>query len=342
MRLLILLLAVIALTGAQLPGQAALANAPDGASEAVPLKLKIHRNWSIRLPAEQWRPVGTGFELNGIGQTFRAHLDGRALAVDSDADGNVDVRIEGEGGHLVLQSGDHRYAVRVKRVNGEWCFAPAGAMRGSIAGTRVRIIDQNNNGRFGDVGEDALVVGKGKVASLLSRVVSIDGQLFSIDVAADGSRLDVAPYTGEVATLDVSATTKGKVLAAVVTSADGQFSFGFSARDQALQVPVGDYTLHSGIIALGGNTVRIKAGRSKPVALTKGSRAALAFGGPVRAEFTYRRVGRELTFDPNAIWFYGANGEEYYGWNPLGKSPKISLHVKSGREIAQAYFPGSC
>ena len=38
----------------------------------------------------------------------------------------------------------------------------------------------------------------------------------------------------------------------------------------------------------------------------------------------------------------GSAGEEYYGWNPLGKSPRITLHTKSGKEIVEAYFAGSC
>ena len=91
----------------------------------------------------------------------------------------------------------------------------------------------------------------------------------------------------------------------------------------------------------GGNTVRVKSGRSKSVSLPKDGKGSLSWGGPVTAEFAYVRKGDEIEFNPNAIWYYGKNGEEYYGWTPLGKSPKITLNTTSGRELAQAYFPGS-
>lgn len=315
---------------------------PDDVANNVPLKMKVYRKWSIKLPSEQWSTVGTGFNLkSGVGADFKAHLEGTALAVDIDADGKIDVKVETPEGHLILVNGDRRYAVRVKNEKSQWHFAPACVMLGKIGETKIKLIDQNNNGRFDDFGKDAMVVGNGKVASLLSKVVSIDSKLFELKIDANGANLSYSPYTGPVATLKLDATCKGKIVASVVQSKDGQYSFGFSGAKNELTVPVQDYVLHSGIISFGGNTVKVKTGKSKPVNLKADTTAAMTWGGPVRAEFTYAREGNEVKFDPSQIWFYGNAGEEYYSWSPLGKSPKITLNATSGRELAQASFPGS-
>ena len=69
----------------------------------------------------------------------------------------------------------------------------------------------------------------------------------------------------------------------------------------------------------------------------------LAWGGPAKAEFAYEAAGSELKFDPKAIWFYGAKNEEYKNWNPVGKSPLITVVDRStGAVIAETRFPGSC
>ncbi|MFT7619839.1 MAG: hypothetical protein ACI97A_003496 [Planctomycetota bacterium] len=315
---------------------------PDDVANNVPLKMKVYRKWSIKLPSEQWSTVGTGFNLKaGVGADFKAHLDGTALAVDIDADGKIDVKVETPQGHLILANGDRRYAVRVKTENSQWRFAPACVMMGKIGDTKVKLIDQDNNGRFNDFGKDAMVVGNGKVASLLSKVISIDSKLVELKIDADGSNLSYSPYTGPVASLKLDATCKGKIVASVVQSKDGQYSFGFSGAQNELQVPAQDYALHSGIISFGGNTVKVKMGKSKSINLAADGSGVITWGGPVRAEFTYVREGDKVNFDPSKIWFYGSAGEEYFGWSPLGKSPKITLNSTSGRELAQASFPGS-
>ena len=39
---------------------------------------------------------------------------------------------------------------------------------------------------------------------------------------------------------------------------------------------------------------------------------------------------------------YGAAGEQYSGWNPIGKSPEFTVKEKgSGAELARAVFAGS-
>jgi hypothetical protein len=322
--------------------QYALPAAPTGSTK-VDLQTKIYRSWKIRLPAESWRPVGKGLTVAGWGDTlFRAQLDGTSLVLDTDADGKLDTTVASEGGVIALTKGARRLAIRL-RSKPDWSFAPASVKSGEIEGTRVRLIDQDNNGRFDDFGADAMVVGIGNSASFLSKVVRVADKLYAITVAADGAGLTYAPYTGATSQIDFKVLTKGKVLAAVLRSSDQQYSFDVSQARTAIRVPAGRYLIHSGLLSFGGNKVSVRTGRSKPIVLAADAAAEVRFGGPIDVEFGYRvQAGNKFEFSPDAIWYYGRGGEEYHDWQPLGKSPLITVDDRQGKRIAEVIFPPSC
>ena len=324
-----------------LAGGAAAQALPE--SGVVELKTKIQRRQKLLLPGETASAVATGFLFeSGLGANFRADVDGEALLIDADADGVLETRVEGDDGFVVLEHGGRRYGVSLTKQR-EWRFVSGSVVQGEVAGTKVRVVDQNHNGRFDDVGEDALVVGSGRAASFLSEVVSIAGQLRKIDVAADGSELSFSPYTGEVGKLSLHAVTDGKVRAAVLTSTDGRYSVHLSKHDVEVLVPAANYELHSGVLSLAGSRVDMARGRSKAFSVTATGVEELSWGGPAKAEFAYQESGGQLTFDPKAIWFYGAKNEEYKNWNPIGKSPLITVVDRAtGEVIAETRFPGSC
>jgi hypothetical protein len=307
------------------------------------LAVKIRRSQKLILPNESPTPVATGFRFaDGLGAEFRADIDGEALLIDTDGDGTLETRIEGEDGFAVLVAGERRYGVSLT-AKPEWSFTVGSAVVGEIDGTRIQVLDQNHNGRFDDVGEDALVVGNGRAAGYLSDIVDVNGVLLEIQVAPDGSKLSWNRYTGETATLVASANTEGKVLAAVLKSANGRTSVHLSKTNAELRVPAGEYFLDSGVLSLAGSRVKMRTGRSESFTVAAGERHELEWGGPVKAEFSYEKNGGELAFSPNEIWFYGAEGEEYFGWNPVGKSPRITVaDADTGRELTVGYFPGSC
>ena len=108
-------------------------------------------------------------------------------------------------------------------------------------------------------------------------------------------------------------------------------------------VPAGDYVLAWGELGLGQSRATIRAGRSAPMSVAAGGVTSTTWGGPVKAEFAYARQADKVNFSPDHIWYYGDKGEEYLGWTPLGKSPKIVIDDgTTGRQIAETYFPGSC
>lgn len=321
-------------------GAAAPAQENSSGASSIDLRHKTQRKWKLKLPREEFTPVGTALRI--LGSTFKTKMSGTALEIDTDGDGALDVKVDGTQAVVTLRGRDGQYAVRLVEKGG-WKYAASGVMAGKLRGTRIRLIDQNNNGRYDDYGKDAMIVGRGKSASFLSRTVNVGGELLSIDVAENGQRIGFRPYAGETGSLTLSCDTKAKVLGAVVRSVDGDHSFDVTHAKDGLRVPTGRYELVCGEIGLGSNRVKFATGRAKPIAVAKDADTSVGWGGPVRAEFAYRRRGGEVGLSPNEVWYYGAAGEQYVSWVPLGKSPKFTIfNRKTGREIAQAYFPGTC
>lgn len=310
----------------------------------VTLKHKVYRTWDFSLPAEAFVPVGTSVSFGAtMGRDFGASLDGTTLVIDSDGDGEVDTRAEGEKARVTLRGTDSTYSMRLVN-RGEWYRAPGGMMIGKIEGKRIRLIDQNNNGSYSDMGKDAMIIGRRKVATFLSRVVNIDGRLFEIDPSSNGTSLKYRPFEGPSGSLSLAAPdNRGKILSAILKSEDGLFSFDLSGDDDAFVLPAGNYSIEAGSIGLGESRVQVRRGRSEWIRISAGQDASASWGGPVLAEFAYRRKGGSIDLSPSNIWYYGVMGEEYFGWAPNGKSPKILVSSrKTGRQIAEAYFPGSC
>lgn len=324
-----------------------LLGAPPGGPgpEIVPLAHKRHRDWSIQLPAETFTPVRDGIRL-GEGRFFAAALDGTGLRLDLDGDGAMDVTLEGEGGSVLLRGADgFRYAARLVQGVDGWAFAAGGAMTGTAEGVKVAVIDQDNDGVYGEVGEDAVLVGRGTTATWLGRTLSVGGRLHTVRVAEDGSELSLEPYAGETGRLGVvqGFEGEGRILSAVVRSLDGEHCLDLAAYDEAVEVPAGRYRLLSGSIGLSTMAVAVGPGGSPAVEVAAGGDAVLAWGGPVRAEFAFQRSGDQLAFSPDHVWYFGANGEEYTKWWPVGKSPVFTVTDETTeQEVARAMFPGSC
>lgn len=316
-------------------------------SERVELAYRAYRDWSFELPAERWSRVST--ELPG---GFAVELEGTALRVDADGDGEPEQLVEGRVDDAGVRSAlavcrGEDGSPRVFRLRDEgagWTCAPSGAISGHVAGTKVTVIDQDNDGRFDGYGTDALVLGTGKRAHFLSRVVNLGGALHRLDVEADGSALEHAPYEGRTGVLDLTTSldAEAKLLTAVVRGEDGRHSFDLAGTEEGLRVPAGRYELHSGSFGLGRARVWVTRGDAESLVVPAGGRVELDWGGPVRAEFAYRRRGDELAFHPDHVWYYGAAGERYVGWQPIGESPEFRvLERESGTELAKAVFPGS-
>lgn len=349
LRVVTVALLAIASAPAALATETALAaETPADDARTIELRHRTLRDWDLILPAPKWNPVATGIDFERTrGLRFAAGLEGTTLRLDTDADGSLDVNTVDDEAivSLKVKRGDEtfKYAVRLIDHQG-WHYRSTGVLEGHVGSTRIRLIDQNNNGSFADVGVDAMIVGRSQYASFLSEVVSIDGRLQRLTIDDRANTLRLEPYTGKQGRFSLAkCETKAKVLSAVIQSADARYSFDLADAESGIELPTGHYAIVTGALGIGESRVSFETGRSQMLSIRAGEETSLNWGGPVAAEFAYQRQGDELVLSPDRVWYYGKLGELYHGWDPIGKSPRFVVRaLKTGREIAEAFFPGTC
>lgn len=317
-------------------------HAQEDQAKSTKLKYKSISKWNYQLPSETFTPVNGTI---AVGDGFATEIDGAALAVDTNSDGKPDEKAKGVAGQITLKGGKgglaHDYSLRLVNEGG-WKWASSGVLVGKVAGEKIALIDQDNNGRFNDFGSDAMIVGKGDAASYLSKIVNVKNSLYEIEFNEDGSELIYKPYTGKVGKLDLVSQyeAKGKLTSVVVRNDSGDLSFELSGAKRGMDLPEGLYSIVAGKIEMGKESALIRTGECKPIRVTSEEPAIFAWGGPIRAEFTYDRQGEDVTFSPSSLWFFGKAGEEYHTWIPDGAPPKFVIKDEKGREIETATFGG--
>jgi hypothetical protein len=310
------------------------------------LKYREHKNFNFVLPEDVWTPAAGGMRVQHPGGgSFVTVKDGVKMAVDTTGDGQTNDVVKGSKGFLRFQSSANgskfRYAARFKGGNGTYTYQSSCSMSGTVGGVPITLFDLNNNGQFGEVGTDAMIVGKGRAAGYVSKVITHGGNLFKLEVTADGTSATVSPYEGAAGTINLAAGFKarGKLEAVIVSDGNGN-TFNVAGR-AAVTVPVGDYTIVAGTVKKGSATARIRAGKMDPVQVTADGAARLQWGGPLMAEFSHTLGAGKVTVDPKDLRYYGQAGEEYYGWAPDAKSPKFKVHdPATGREVGGFIFAG--
>lgn len=315
--------------------------------EKATLTYKSCPKWTIDLPKETMSPVNGVIPIAHTGGNgFAALIDGTALAVDTNADGRPDVKAKGTKAFMTLKGKNdlgREFAYSVRLVNeGGWKFAASGMMIGRVKGVDVRLIDQDNNGRYNDFGIDAMIVGSGDAASFLSKIVNLDGELYALDVSTDGAEISLAKFDGESGTLNLSAyETQGDLASAVVSSMDDSVSFNLANAKQGIRVPTGEYKIVHGTVVAGSESAVIRAGKMKNLVVKSGEATNLAWGGPLRAEVTWTHQNGTLTIAPENLAYYGKAGEQYTNWKPDGQTPTFIVNdAKTGKEITKARFGG--
>lgn len=341
---------LLAAAGAALAFDGEAAVTDEASAQVASLSFKALKDWDIIVPNEVWTSITDSLPIPLAGiEGFAAEQVGpMKLRVDTNADGKVDKDIRGADGFVVLQAKDEAgnaqsYAVRFVNEGGKYKYSVSGVMSGKLNGTAIELVDRNGNGRYDDYGQDAIAVGNAKGASLLSRVVNADDELFQIEVAADGSQITYRPYTGPTAKVDVSSKhdCRGKLLSAVISSDDGEYHFNVAREKGSLIVPAGDYRFVYGYAAKGEETVQMRTGKMRTLELAADAQEVVEWGGPIVAEFDYQVSEETITVQPN-VAFYGGAGEEYHTFKPDAKSPKILVADKNTKKIYLEGRFGGC
>lgn len=331
--------------------------------DTLNLKYRSYRKWSINLPQEKWFAIKDGIRLaHENGDRFAVSFKGSDLQFDTDGDGKLDRTIKAlvdpktnvSTTRVILEGKDQngkafRYAARLQNDANGWEWAPGGAMAGTYMSENgpvpIKLIDQNGNGRFDDIGKDAMIVGNSDNAVLLSSTAYIGDELYQVDYKNDGHSIRLSKYEGPTAEIDMSSSFKSKavLLSSVIVSQDGQHSFDVGGFEGSIRVPAGDYRIASGVVGLGNQRVKVLPGKSKSLKLEPGSTTQYQWGAPLKPEFDFARSGGEIQFTPDQIWFYGSAGEQYVGWTPIGKSPEFKIcNADTGAVLEVAILPGSC
>lgn len=306
---------------------------------------KAEKQWTVLLPRDPWRPVGDAIDVAGLSFAVD-HPGGSKIVVDTGGDGRPDKRVTGATGFLVLKAkgpdGEpFRYAVRLRQSRRGWEWATGGTLTGRLRGTTVALVDLNGDGTYDDYGVDAMIVGKGRAATYLSRVVSVGGELFHFQIARDGRRATTRPYEGPVARLDVHSgyVSEGELVAAVFAS--GELSFDVATGPRGMELPAGTYRFVAGLAQRGPESVHILAGSMQPVELAEGEEQRLEWGGPLRADFAFDVVGERLTVHPD-VRFFGSAGEQYRDFAPVARAPKVVVKDKRTGKVVQYGRMGGC
>ncbi|SVA48406.1 uncharacterized protein METZ01_LOCUS101260 [marine metagenome] len=331
-------------------------------SDSIDLSYRSYRQWTINLPSFKWFEVKDGIKIaHAKGDRFAVAVEGNSLRFDTNGDGKLDRtikplvdRVTNVSTSRVVLSGKtkkgaaFRYAIRLQKDARGWEWAPGGAMSGTIKGDvgpiPIRIIDQNGDGSFDDIGIDSMIVGSGDEAVFLSETIVVDNKLRKISITPEGNRITVTAYSGPTTKFDMTTSfnANGALLSAIVRSTDGKNSFDFGGSDGPLEIPAGDYEFVAGAVGLAQHRVKIGTGRMHPFKLGADQQQTLKWGGPVQAEFTFARAGDKVQFSPANIWYYGQAGEEYFNWTPQGKSPEYKvINAGTGALFRVAVCPGS-
>lgn len=317
------------------------------AEETASMQFRPVEDWETLLPNERWDSIRGLIPIAHDGEEgFFVNAEPYSLGVDTDGNGSFDQEVKGQGGFLTLKGRDANgakleYSVRIREGDNGWEYASSGVMHGRVRGVAVSLIDQDNNGHWNDVGADAMFLGDAAAASFLSQVVNLKGELFEMEVSADGRSVVTRPYTGPRATLNLAASfdAEGELVTAIMRSSDKRYSFEFADKKAGLAVPAGSYVLEHAFGRKGAETVRGRAGRMKPVYLEEGENHVLTWGAPVSLEFSYaENSATEITVQIPT--FYGAAGEEWYEFQPDAKSPKIHVLNEKGKEVWSGQFGG--
>ena len=183
-------------------------------------------------------------------------------------------------------------------------------LKGKVLGLDVIFLDDNSSGRFGDpvkvrdgislagpeyMYNDAMMVGRAKVAGPYSEYLQVDGDFYRM-------KLDPTTYSVRTRKLSVDTGTvkykfKGKVKPSVLVIEEiREFKGAFFAIDQKSPtvVPVGTYRISHGIIRSGKGkqekTCEIFPGESVAFQVKKDEEHVLELGAPFTFDFETERT----------------------------------------------------
>jgi hypothetical protein len=208
-------------------------------------------------------------------------------------------------------------------------------MAGKLKGKDLLLYDDNADSQFNSV--DSYQSIKGSAFAPLERLVGTGDAVFELgEIAANGSSISCRDFAGATSELTIKYT--GPTLHAAWRG-DSGMTFTTASNSAKVTVATGSYLPIYGVTFDTKNDVCavMIGGRAKPVAVQE--KVATAFGAPFRLDFTLSVSGKTATANPYGYRLYGAQGEEYAGFEYEGVP---QLLVKNGDALKQfgTFKPG--
>lgn len=303
--------------------------------QKLPTRYQAARDFPFRTPTETMRSIDASIPLPSSA-TFAASPGEYKLTVDTTGDGRPNASAKGAYDTIQLpltyEDGTRQpYTIYLTHSGTRWKFRRHCYRYTKYNGTPIYLIDDDHDGYYDGYGADAMVVGRSRYASFLSRVISIKGKLYEFKTNRPGTYVWVRPYEGPTGKLDLGRKFRaaGRLGAAVVSN--GQISFD-AARPTV--VPVGSYTLTWGAVWKGRSWVRIRA--HKTLEVTAGKTTHLAWGAPFKLNFSATRRGTQVTVSPSTVNVTGSAGETYHTFYPHALTPGVRIRHKHTRKQLNA------
>ncbi|MBI2920437.1 MAG: hypothetical protein HYY18_05075 [Planctomycetes bacterium] len=265
-----------------------------------------------------------------------------AIEVDGNGDGKYDERLKTDGAAclvgVVYEDGTMApYAVRFQKgKGGAWSWQRSGYWTATVNKVPIGILDNNNNGKYDENGQDAVSVGLTGYASPLSAVVNLGGTLYELKVAENGKKVYVKEYAGETGKLDALSGHKslGRLTSAIFQNGQTWIDAAYG-KDKAVVVPTGSWEFLGGECKSATQSALMKKGNMQPVSVTKDETTKVAWGMDCKIDFDFDLNGSTVSIQVTSVHVYGASGEEYHTFAPPTFTPVVTVWNSKTGEQAQ-------
>jgi hypothetical protein len=186
----------------------------------------------------------------------------------------------------------------------------------TVGGAQFLIVDENVNGRYGEVGTDSVIIG-GKSSTRLAPVMMVGSKIFHIEVAQDGLEVRSEEFKAETQKADVASGFKGtgKIVKFLVTGG----GFSFDLAQSSAMIP-GTYALVDARVQGGGEDVKVERGTFPLIEITKEKPYTVEWGKP-SLDFMASKTLAGISI--SGVSVRGSQGEIYT--IPDAKPPVISI-----------------
>ncbi|MCP4375523.1 MAG: hypothetical protein GY794_05025 [bacterium] len=270
-----------------------------------------------------------GIKVAGVTVKTSVRVSGKNLYLgfDSNGDGTIaknEWKMIPRSKTMLLRgkTGDKSYTIRLMDMVTNYnkktvtCWGQAlirSSMKGTLANTTVRLLDDNMDGKFTQTAAqagDAILIGRSTVAIPLRSIHRIGRNFYRLKVASDGSSIDYERMddttVGEVRAIFPANTLKSLVLVGKDSAFDVKI-------DGKAGIPAGTYSLLYGIVSRSAATLTFRPGRETPkYEITGDMINTLRIGKPIRVNFNASYSKGKIELSAGGVSIVGS-GSEIYG-----------------------------